>query len=71
MFKVLNILKKLNDLELNLSNGIAYGNICKSVYPDKEIRDACKESVADLNKLSIELKLDTLNILIIIIIYIG
>ncbi|CAF0714449.1 unnamed protein product [Brachionus calyciflorus] len=52
------ILKDLNELERNLGNGYCYINILKSVFPDKEIRDTSKDCVADLNKLSIELKMN-------------
>ena len=43
-------------MERNFGNGLAYMNILKSVYPDKEIRDVCTNSVSQLNKLAIEIK---------------
>lgn len=50
------ILKQMNEMDKVLGNGYCYINILKSVYPDKEIRDASSDAVAELNKLAIELK---------------
>ena len=47
----------MNELETLFSNGYSYINIIKSVFPNKDIRDASKDAITDLNKLSIELKL--------------
>ena len=43
-------------MERLFGNEYCFINILKSVYPSKAIRDACKDSVTELNKLSIELK---------------
>lgn len=46
----------MNDLEVKLGNELCFYEVIKSVHPDKEIRDISSQSLAELNKLTIEFK---------------
>lgn len=47
----------MNELEVKLGNEINLLDFIKSVFPDKEIREASNDGLAELSKLTIEFRL--------------